>query len=161
MALLVAAAVVVAAGLAGWLRPLDLPVTATGGGAGQWRLPTQAQLDRSTVSQFAATRAVQWFGTGTAATPGAAPTGSAWTLLGLVGRQDDRAVLVKAGNDPLIMRLGVGDTLPDGSRLVSVGSEGIVIELDGCQRSRPLYPVAEDTATDPTEGDDCLPAGEH
>jgi hypothetical protein len=149
------------AALAGWLRPLDLPVGATGGGAGQWRLPGAATLERSPMAEFAQARALGWVGTGGGNAAAAEDGGSSeWTLLGLVGRSDDRAILVQAGNDPLIKRLGAGDTLPDGSRLVSVGSDGIVIERDGCQSRRPLYPVAEDTGTDPAASD-CLPPGEH
>ena len=159
LAIAAGAACVALAALAGWLRPLDLPVGATGGGAGRWQLPDPAMLERAPIAQFAQARAVGWVGTGSG--PVAAAGGSSeWTLLGLVGRSDDRAILVKAGNDPLIKRLSAGDTLPDGSRLVSVGSNGIVIERDGCQSRRPLYPVSEDAGTDPVASD-CLPPGEH
>ena len=68
---------------------------------------------------------------------------------------DEAADLVKAGNDPLIKRVGAGDTLPDGSRLVSVGTNGILIDRDGCRMRRPLYPAPEQ---DKTSGE-CLPAG--
>jgi hypothetical protein len=149
---LLAGGCIAVAAIAGWFRPTTLATNAIGAHDAAWRLPTAASLERSSAAQFAATRGVSWVGSGPA---GAGTPSSEWTLLGLVGRPDDRAVLVKAGKDPLIKRVGAGDTLPDGSRLVSVGTNGILIDRDGCRMRRPLYPAPEQ---DKTSGE-CLPAG--
>ncbi|MGN6111803.1 MAG: hypothetical protein ACTHOC_02125 [Luteimonas sp.] len=155
MAVVVPLLAIAVGGVAGWFRPFQAPVGATGGGAGAWSLPATAQLERSSAAQYAAIRAVPWVGTGTG--PVGATT-SEWTLLGLVGRPDDRAVLVQAGKDPLIKRLGAGDTLPDGSRLISVGSDGIVVDRNGCRVRRPLYAAAQESGEAPAEPQ-CLPPG--
>jgi hypothetical protein len=147
-----AGACIAFAAIAGWFRPTPLATNAIGAHGAAWRLPTAASHERSSAAQFGATRGVSWVGSGPA---GAGTPSAEWTLLGLVGRPDDRAVLVKAGNDPLIKRVGAGDTLPDGSRLVSVGTNGILIDRDGCRMRRPLYPAPEQ---DKTSGE-CLPAG--
>jgi hypothetical protein len=147
----VACACILVAAIAGWFRPTPLATNAIGPHDAAWQLPTRADLERSSAAQFAATRGVSWVGSG----PGAGTPSAEWTLLGLVGRANDRAVLVQAGNDPLIKRVGAGDTLPDGSRLVSVGTNGILIDRDGCRMRRPLYPAPEQ---DKTSGD-CVPAG--
>jgi hypothetical protein len=154
---LAAAGVVVVAAVAGWFRPVSLETGATNPHSGAWQLPAASALERSSASQFAAIRGVAWVGEGS----GSAGSPSAqWTLLGLVGRFDDRAVLVRAGNDPLIKRLRSGDTLPDGSRLVSVGSDGIVIDREGCRMRRPLYPATVDSQSPPAPGDACPPSGD-
>jgi hypothetical protein len=79
--------------------------------------------------------------------------------MGLVGPAGDRAVLVRVGNDPLIKPYRAGDTLPDGSRLESVGSSGIVIDHDGCRMRRPLYPAGTDNPPNQPAEDACEPAG--
>ena len=141
----VSAGIVLAAAVVGWVRPIELPVGSVAGGSGAWRLPAGADLERSTAAQYAAIRGVAWVGMQGSAGPGGAA--SEWTLLGLVGRPDDRAALVRVGKDPLIKRFSAGDTLPDGSRLVEVGSSGIAIDRDGCRIRRALYPSPEDAAT--------------
>jgi len=148
----IAGACVAVAALAGWFRPTPLSTNAVGAREPAWRLPSPQALERSSAAMFAAARRAAWVGSSAAAA--GAPTED-WTLLGLVGRPDDRAVLVRAGKDPLIKRVGPGDTLPDGSRLVSVGTDAIVVDRDGCRQRRPLYPVPQ--ADDASGG--CLPAG--
>ena len=153
-----AAAVVVLAGVAGWFRPMPTPVGAASAHQPKWRLPRAADLERSTAAQFAAISRVTWLGDAGA---GAGGPGAQWTLLGVVGRPDDRAILVRAGSDPLIKRLHSGDTLPDGSKLVTEGSRGIVVDRDGCRTIRPLYPL--DRAATPADAGDgaCTPPGHH
>lgn len=146
-------ACVALAAVAGWFRPTPLATNAIGPHDSAWSLPTPASLERSSAALVAAARGVSWVGSGTA---GTGTTTSEWALLGLVGRPDDRAILVRAGNDPLIKRVGPGDTLPDGSHLVSVGREGILIDRDGCRVRRPLYPPQ---AQDQQAPAGCEPAG--
>lgn len=146
------AACVTVAAVAGWFRPTTLATSAITPHDTAWRLPTAASLERSSAAQFAATRGVSWVGSGPA---GASAASAEWTLLGLVGRPDDRAVLVQAGNDPLIKRVGPGDTLPDGSRLLTVGTNAILVDRDGCRMRRPLYPAPDQDKT----SSECLPTG--
>lgn len=154
---ILAGSVVVLAGVAGWFRPTPLSTHAVNPHAGAWHVPTPADLERSSASQFAEARGAPWVGAG--GTTGGAVAGAEWTLLGLVGPADDRAVLVRAGNDPLIKRLRPGDTLPDGSRLESVGTNGVVIDRGDCRMQRPLYPAGSDSPTTQPAGGACEPAG--
>ena len=151
----VLAAAVAGAALAGWWRPVPLEIHAAGARGGPWRLPDPARLERSSAADFAEVLQVAWVGTGGAVvTPG----DTSWQLLGLVGRPDDRAILVSVANDPVIKRYGAGDTLPDGSRLVRVGSDGIVIDRQGCRVRRPLY--APPPENDPARAaEECLAPG--
>lgn len=154
--LLVAAAAVVLAGIAGWYRSMPPPAGSASAHQPKWRLPPPAALERSTAAQYAATSGVAWFGDNG---QGIAGPGAQWTLLGVVGRPDDRAILVSVGSDPLIKRLHSGDTLPDGSKLVAVGRSGIVIDRDGCRTERPLYPSTDAAPSTEAAGEACMPPG--
>jgi hypothetical protein len=152
----IAAGVVLLAVIAGWFRPTPLATHAINPHAAAWRLPSPADLERSSASLFAEARGAPWLGDGAGGAPAA---GTGWTLMGLVGPAGDRAVLVRVGNDPLIKPYRAGDTLPDGSRLESVGSSGIVIDHDGCRMRRPLYPAGTDNPPNQPAEDACEPAG--
>ena len=156
----IVAGVAVLAGVAGWFRPMPPATDIAGRHQAQWRLPDQAGLERSTAAPFAATSGVAWFGESGDAGGGGGLAAS-WTLLGVVGPPGDRAVLVQAGSDPVIKRLHSGDNLPDGSKLVTVGSSGVVIDRDGCRIERPLYPGADaaDAADPAGAAEGCRPAG--
>lgn len=138
-------------GVAGWLRPLPQETSTAAAHDQAWWLPAPADLERSTAAQFAAISDVPWLGDAT-------PTGQVaeWTLLGVVGRPDDRAILIRVGSEPLIKRLRSGDTLPDGSKLIAVGSDGVMIDRGGCRTKRPLYPSAQASA--PADAIACEPA---
>ena len=127
-ALYAAVACMAAAMVAGWFRPTPLETHAIGGHASAWNLPSQAQLERSSAKQFSEIAGVAWAGTGSDA---AGNMNSEWTLLGLVGRSREPAILVRVGKDPLIKRFRAGDTLPDGSRLVGVEKTGIIVDRAG------------------------------
>lgn len=150
--MLAAAGVVALAGVAGWWRPIPAPASATAAQQAAWHLPTAAGLERSSIEQFAATSGVAWLGDGV----GGGGAAVQWTLRGIVG-PDNPAVLVQAGTDPLIKRLQSGDTLPDGSRLVAVLRDRVVVERDGCRTQRPLYPPAIAATPAPAAG--CMPPG--
>lgn len=142
---LIAAATLLLAGIAGWFRSLPAePVKARNAGAA-WSLPTEADLERSSAAQFAATAKIQWLGDGASGNP--AEGASPWTLLALV-KGPDRAALVRAGSDPLIKRIRVGDTLPDGARLVEILQDAVLVERDGCQSRRPLYRTSQQEPAD-------------
>lgn len=129
----------------GWFRTLPPePGKARKSGAA-WSLPPEAELERSSAAQFAATARIKWPGDATAGN-GAEGT-TPWTLLALV-KGPDRAALVRAGSDPLIKRFKAGDTLPDGSRLVEILQDAVMVERDGCRSRRPLYGTAQEEAAD-------------
>jgi len=149
---LVAGGVVVLAGVAGWYRPVPKPGSAATAHQAPWRLPTTAELERSSIEQFAAIRDVAWVGDGAA---GDGPSAQ-WTLRGIVDREGT-AILVQVGSDPLIKRFSSGDTLPDGSRLVAIERGGIIVEREGCRSMLPLYKPA--TGNTQAAGGDCASAG--
>lgn len=142
------AAIVALAGVLGWFRPTTTTNMASPTRGTAWHLPDAARLERSSAALSTAAAGVAWAGQGGPATG----QDVRWELLGLVGRLDDRAVLVKVGTDPLIKRVRSGDTLPDGSKLVSVGSDGIVIDREGCRSRRPLYATVQGSQPPPTGG---------
>lgn len=146
--------VMVLAAIAGWYRPLDAATASEAVRAAAWRLPTAAELERSSAALSAAADGVDWVGEG----GGGGPTVQ-WQLLGLVGRYDERAVLGRVGSDPLIKRFRSGDILPDGSTLVRVGTDGIVIDRDGCQIRRPLYATVKGSESTQAAGGACVPPG--
>jgi len=152
---ILAVGVVAASAVAGWFRPTPLSINAVNPHAGAWRIPAPGDLERSSASQFAAIRGVSWVG----ANAGEGSPGAEWVLLGLVGPSTDRAALIRASNDPLIRRLQPGDTLPDGSKLESVGSNEVVVVREGCRLRRPLYPAAPDSPPTQAPEDACEPAG--
>ena len=145
--ILAAAGVVALAGVAGWWRPIPAPAIATAAQQAAWHLPTAAELERSSIEQFAATSGVAWLGDGV----GGGSAALQWTLRGIVG-PDNPAVLVQVGTDPLIKRVRSGDILPDGSKVVAVLRSSVVVERDGCQTRRPLYRLASAAAPDPGAG---------
>ena len=146
--LLVAAGVLLVAGVGGWLRPIPSATGASNAQQSRWRLPSPAEMERSSIEQFAATHGVAWVGDGAGGAGGGAV---AWTLRGIVGPNNEVA-LVQAGSDPLIKRVRSGDILPDGSKVVAVLRSSVVVERDGCQTRRPLYRLASAAAPDPGAG---------
>lgn len=122
--------------VAGWFRPLPTEPGKARNSRTAWSLPPAAELERSSAAQFAATAKIKWPGDTTAGS--GAEGATSWTLLALV-RGPDQAALVRAGSDPLIKRFKAGDTLPDGSRLLEVLQDAVLVERDGCQTRRRLY----------------------
>jgi hypothetical protein len=156
MRLLAALVVVALAALAGWYRPIPAASGQAIRHEAAWKLPGPASLERSSAAQFAALQGVAWIG-GDAADGG----NGGWTLVGVSERANEPAALVRNGSGPLIKRYQTGDTLPDGSRLVSIGRNGIVTERGGCRVERLLYApsataapegAAECAAPERTEG---------
>ena len=67
-----------------------------------------------------------------AAQPGAAgpPADNRWRIAGVIGRGEERQVLIsfRAGNRP-DLRLGVGQRLPSGHRIASIGDADVCVEV--------------------------------
>jgi len=144
MALGIALALLLA-GITGWFRPLPTEPGKSRSPGTAWSLPAEADLERSSAAQFAATAKIRWLGDGAAGSNAEATT--PWTLLALV-KGPDRAALVRAGSDPLIKRIKVGDTLPDGSRLAEILQDAVLVERDGCQSRRSLYKTSQEDPAD-------------
>lgn len=132
---------VAAGGVAGWFRPLPaMEATADKQPQIDWRLPAGEMLERSSAALLSQARTLRWMGDGSAGTGG---TPQDWTLKAILGGEN--AILVQSGKEPLISRADVGATLPDGSRLIALRGDIVVVELDGCRMDRHLYPRASNS----------------
>lgn len=152
MALILTAGALLGA-LAGWFRPVEAAGKQGGNRAAQWSLPPAAALERSTAAQSATMRGLRWVGdTGGA---GGGSTSADWVLRGVLPIEG--AILVQVGTDPLIKRINTGDILPDRSRLTAVERDAVMIERDGCQTRRHLYPRPANEST--PESATCAAAG--
>ncbi|WP_161809372.1 hypothetical protein [Stenotrophomonas nitritireducens] len=130
-----------AGGMAGWFRPLPAMDSAPDRELQvDWRLPPGEMLERSSAALSSQARTLKWMDDGAAGPGGAAQE---WTLKAILGAEN--AILMQSGKEPLISRADVGATLPDGSRLVALRGDTIVVELDGCHIDKPLYPRASNS----------------
>lgn len=98
-------------------------------------------------------RGLRW--TGDTDGSGGNSTPADWVLRGVLPIEG--AILVQVGTDPLIRRIKTGDILPDRSRLTAVERDAAMIERDGCQIRRHLYPRPADESK--PEGSTCAAAG--
>jgi len=129
-------------GLAGWFRPLpEMKSSTSEEPRTGWQLPAAETLERSSAALLAQARTLKWLGDAGAGSAGDARQD--WTLKAMLPAED--AILLQTGKEALISRAEVGATLPDGSRLVAVRGDSVVIELDGCRMDRHLYPRASDS----------------
>lgn len=67
------------------------------------------------------------------------PSDPKWQFLGAITRGQERQVIVAIENQPE-QRLVPGDTLPDGSQILSVENDYLCLLIDGQKRSRAIYP---------------------
>lgn len=132
--------------LAGWFGPQTTPAANAAGSDGLWNLPDATALERANASQVAATRSLTWVGEGGATDSGGGEA-SEWILLGVLPAQG--AVLVQRAGTSEISRVKIGDTLPDGSRLVAVERDVALIARDGCRVRQYLYEQPAGQATPP------------
>lgn len=151
LALVLATGIIVGA-LAGWLRPVPVVEKPSDNDTSSWSLPPGTALERSTSAQFAAMQGMRWVGDNS--DPGGDGSAPVWTLRGLLPAEG--AILVQIGTEP-IKRIQSGDILPDRSRLISVDRNSAMIERDGCQTRRNLYPHPADENT--PEGSECAATG--
>ena len=138
--------VAMALGLAvGVVIGLFLPIRAaapTDADTAQWSLPTAQSLQRFRDDQFRGLQSARFWGE--PARPGRRArqdTQTAWTL---------HAIVSPGKTEQKWLRLG--DTLPDGSRLVNVSRDRIQYEKDGCRQSRDLYPSDPNKAASQASG---------
>ncbi len=105
----------------------------------EWQVPRMSALERSSADMTAQIRNLKWLGD-------AAFSGDTdkqeWTLKAILN--EEGAIIIAVGKQALISRSKVGDTLPDGSRLVALRGDTAVVELDGCRMDRHLYARAAD-----------------
>lgn len=127
-------------GIGGWLwPPPPLPTTDYPRATAPWKVPPPEAVERSSASMTAQARNLKWLGD---AAPGGSTALTEWTLKAILSGED--AILLTSGKEALISRAKVGDTLPDGSRLVALRGDTAVVELDGCRMDRHLYARAAD-----------------
>jgi hypothetical protein len=126
---------VLIASLAGWwLAPLPGPATVlVKPRQDNWSLAAQPRRIDQTSTAALVSGAAYW---GAAATlPGAAalaPEDPRWRIAAVYGSGKDRAALVEfaaAGKPPL--RVSVGESLPSGHRVVSIGDRELCVQIGG------------------------------
>lgn len=112
-----------------------------------WRLPAPESLGRGDERRLAQVRQADIWGASGLAAPrrggsdAAAP--ESWRLLGIVLRPE-RLALVSSEAGGEVARIGVGQALPDGGRLLEIGDTLIRFERQGCRYQRRLFaPAAE------------------
>jgi len=129
---LIAAGVLVAGLVAGaaWPPP---PLPRTNANAETWNAPDPA-LERVPRELADAMNRLRWAGD---AQQGDGEGGrQPWRLAGIVHTPQKLALIVAGEKKNLQnQRLEPGASLPDGSRLVSIGRDTILVEAEGCQRT--------------------------
>lgn len=142
------ASVAVAGGLAGLAIGLVVPPPKPGPAAGRdasWQAPPRSLAERATEAEFAAVRAAPVFGVPRSA--GAAGVKAAsWRLTGIIHAPEPVA-LVASTPGTQVLRLKVGDPLPDGAVVEGLTPTAVRFVRDGCRFERALY-VAADVALD-------------
>lgn len=148
--------VAMALGLAvGVVIGLFLPIRAaapTDADTAQWSLPTAQSLQRFRDDQFRGLQSARFWGE--LARPGRRArqdTQTAWTLHAIVTRPQVQVAIGSPGKTEQKW-LRLGDTLPDGSRLVNVSRDRVQYEKDGCRQSRDLYPSDPNKAASQASG---------
>lgn len=139
--------------LLGALRPVEV---GENGPAPElaWRLPAPEAVLRGDERHLASLRQADIWGAGADRGGASARGGSqaaaaaAWRLLGVVTRPEPLALV--AGGDGKVERLGVGQSLPDGGKLLEIGDTLIRFERQGCRYQRRLF-----AATAEPESGDC------
>ncbi len=125
----------------GWLRPLPAIDPSTDKvRESDWRLPSSEALERSSATLSTQARTLNWSGDSISGASTNSPQD--WALKAILGQKN--AILLQSGKEALISLAEVGATLPDGSRLLAVRGDTVVVELDGCRMDRHLYPRASD-----------------
>lgn len=100
-----------------------------------WSLPDDAALERTSLDAMQRARTgLRWAGEADASVDGNSV--GPWQLLGLAETPDPVA-LVSAGGQ--VQRLGLGDALPDGRRLVEIGRDRVIADDGACQETYQLY----------------------
>ncbi len=118
-----------AAALLGWLLAPALPEAASLVQArrDEWRLPPLQRVDDQTLLAAQAMSAPYW---GAAPAPAAQASAAdpGWRIAAIFGLQSQRQVLLLARQEGLQpLRLGVGDRLPDGRRIIAIGTRDITV----------------------------------
>lgn len=101
-----------------------------------WKLPTLPSYDsRNALATL--TAGGLWGKLAESAPP---PTGEAeWRFVGVVGRGEARHVIIKQG-DQSEQTLAPGDSLPGGSKILSIENDRLCLLINGKKRSLDIYP---------------------
>lgn len=142
------------AAAAGLLAGLLWPPTAHDGSvtteAQAWFLPSAVQISRFEIADLPAVGKLPWAWRDagqTAAEAAKVP----WQLRGIVTAPTPSAI-VQTTTEPAPLRIGIGETLPDGSRITQIDDNQITFERDGCRSTLTLYANGRSTAE---PADDC------
>ena len=101
-----------------------------------WKLPTLPSYDsRNALATL--TAGGLWGKLAETASP---PAGEAeWRFVGVVGRGEVRYVIIKQG-DQSEQTLAPGDSLPGGSKILSIENDRLCLLINGNKRSLDIYP---------------------
>ena len=133
--------------LAGILIGLFLPIRAASPTQAQqdaWALPDQNAIARFKDGEYRQVRGARIWG-GAAAGQGSARSVQ-WRLFAIVTQPGPRVAVSVANAKPVWIKLG--DSLPDGARLVGINRDGIWYEKDGCRALRRLYATGQPAAAE-------------
>lgn len=123
-----------------------------------WKIPDQIEFDAK--EALATLSSASLWGKLADIAP-AAPSGPPeWHFLGALAQGQERQVIIKIENQPE-QRLAPGDTLPDGSQILSIENDRLCLLTDGQKRSLSIYPQGPLSGTMPMQGDEasaCLRA---
>lgn len=137
--------------IAGWLRPIPDPPREDGDTIGDWQLPSREALERTSDTLFQSALALRWEADTGLQSEAEAEAATQWRLRALL--LPEQLILASIGDDPAVQRFGQGDILPDGSRLVAVEQDGVVLERGNCRERRSLYPAPDNPGVECAESD--------
>lgn len=101
-----------------------------------WALPPPAAAFRVSEAEFATVRAAPIWGGGSRGADGVKPV--SWRLTGIIGAPQP-AALVAPADGSRVLQFKVGDVLPDGAVIESIGAGTMVFMRDGCRFQKALY----------------------
>ena len=117
--------------------PPPAPVRATRLAEEAWKLPLPDEFDVK--GALATLDSSSLWGKLADIAPVVLANAPEWRFLGAVARGAERQVIIKIDKQPE-QRLVPGDTLPDGSEILSIEIDRICILINGQKRSLAIYP---------------------
>lgn len=106
---------------------------------GEWRLPGADTITRHNPRDMAAvTAGVRWGGEGKASGDKVVTPGT-WRLVGILRDDGLTALVMPPDASTEATRVAIGDTLPDGSKLVAIKGDTISTENDSCRTTYQMF----------------------
>ena len=103
-----------------------------------WALPSNEVLDRKNEKASALISSGAFWGDRAGQSGAQGVKTASWQLTGIIAEPEFVALISVPGANKTTAA-NVGTTLPDGSKVVAIGVEGLEYERDGCRYERALY----------------------